>query len=49
MRPTLIVLFTVVWLFARITGYTLEGRVDLLPVLALIVALYPGRHRSRPV
>jgi hypothetical protein len=48
MRPTLIVLCTVVWLFAVASGHTLQGRADVLPVLALVIALFGGRHRPRP-
>jgi len=48
MRPTLIVLFMVVWLYARVSGYTLNGRADVLPVLALLIGLFGGRQRSRP-
>jgi len=48
MRPTLILLFMVVWLFARVSGYTLGGRVDLLPVLAIVIALFGGRQRPKP-
>ncbi len=49
MRPTLIVLFMVVWLYARVSGYTLGGRADVLPVVALLIALFGGRQRPRPV
>src|SRR5262249_47945879 len=49
MRPTLILVFLVVWLFAEVSGYTLGGRVNVLPVLALVVALLGGRQRPRPV
>jgi len=47
MRPTLILLFMVVWLYARVSGYTLGGRVDVLPVLAVLVGLFGGQ-RPRP-
>jgi hypothetical protein len=49
MRPTLIVLFLVVWLFARVSGYTLGGRANVLPVVALLIALLGSRQRPRPV
>ena len=49
MRPTLIVLFMVVWLYTRATGYTLGGRADVLPVLAVLIALFGSRERPRPV
>ena len=48
MKPTLILLLTVVWLFARVSGYALDGRADLLPALALVIALFGG-PRPRPV
>jgi hypothetical protein len=47
MRPTLILLFMVVWMYAQVSGYTLGGRADVLPVLALLVALFGGQ-RPRP-
>ena len=47
MRPTLVVLLTVVWLFARASGHTLQGRADILPVLALVIALFGIRRRPR--
>jgi hypothetical protein len=46
MRPTLIVLLTVVWLYAQVSGYTLGGRADVLPVLAIVIGLFGGGHRS---
>ncbi len=46
MRLTVILLLAVLWLFARVSGYTLHGRADALPVLALLVAL-SGRLRRR--
>ena len=49
MRPTLILLLTVVWLFARVSGYTFGGWVDVLPVLAVVLALFRIRPRPRPV
>ena len=45
MRPTLVLLCVVVWLYARAVGWTLRGLVDLLPILAIVIALFSGRGR----
>ena len=49
MRSTVVVVLAVVWLFARVSGHTLEGRADVLLVLALVIALFGRRHRETSV
>jgi len=48
MRLTLILILTVVWLYGEVSGYTLGGFINVLPVLAIILVLFGG-HRHHPV
>ncbi len=44
MRPTLVLLLMVVWIYAKVSGWTLGGREDVLPVLAIVIGLFRGRE-----
>jgi ABC-type Fe3+-siderophore transport system permease subunit len=44
---TLSVLLMVLWLMGMVTGYTWDGFIHVLPVVALAIAILGGLRRNR--